>query len=121
VTSVVANGNSFVLGLSGAIPPLQCTTFTFAGTDPSQKLQYQWLPGDVNLDGTANTSDLLTLVLRINDGSANVAGNLARYNIDRSTGAGSQVTTADLLRLVQLLNGVNTTQAFNGATVAACP
>ncbi|HEY3243906.1 MAG TPA: hypothetical protein VGM03_11195 [Phycisphaerae bacterium] len=27
----------------------------------------------------------------------------------------------DLLRLVQTLNGVNTTQVFNGATVAACP
>jgi len=27
----------------------------------------------------------------------------------------------DLLRLIQLLNGVNTTQAFNGAGVASCP
>jgi hypothetical protein len=31
------------------------------------------------------------------------------------------VNTQDLLRLVQLLNGTNATQAFNGATVAPCP
>ncbi len=36
--------------------------------------------------------------------------------------AGSDSTnTQDLLRLVQLLNGVNTTQSFNGAGVTACP
>jgi hypothetical protein len=46
--------------------------------------------------------------------------NLARYNIDGSSGA-SPVNTTDLLRLVQLLNGAQATQVFNGATVAACP
>ncbi|HEY3242770.1 MAG TPA: dockerin type I domain-containing protein [Phycisphaerae bacterium] len=82
-----------------------------------QKLQYQSLPGDVNLDGTSNTVDLLALVTALNNGSANLSDNLARYNIDRMGG----VNTQDLLRLVQLLNGVNTTQVFNGATVAPCP
>jgi hypothetical protein len=72
------------------------------------------------LNGSVNTVDLLWLVQRLNDGTANQAANLARYNVDRSTGA-SPVNTGDLLRLVQLLNGVNTVQPFNGAPVAACP
>jgi hypothetical protein len=59
-------------------------------------------------------------VQRLNDGTANLPGNYARYNLNRS-GESPPVNTADLLRLVQLLNGVNTTQVFNGASVAACP
>jgi hypothetical protein len=111
-----------VLTLSGSIPPGECTTFTFAGTAPDQKLQYQFLPGDVTLDGTSNTQDLLALVMAINSGAANMTSNLPRYNINRSSEAGGVVVnTQDLLRLVQLLNGVNTTQSFNGATVAPCP
>jgi hypothetical protein len=115
-----AGENEYILTLSGVIPPRECTTLTFLGTAPDQKLQYQFLPGDVNLDGTSSTQDLLWLVQRLNDGTANLPQNLARYNINRSAGT-SPVNTQDLLRLVQLLNGVNTTQIFNGATVAACP
>jgi hypothetical protein len=119
-TVVIVNGSGagpYAFRLSAVIPPLQCTTITFPATAPDQKLQYQSLPGDVNLDGTVSTQDLLWLVQRINDGTANQTANLARYNVDRMGG----VNTQDLLRLVQLLNGVNTTQAFNGATVTACP
>jgi hypothetical protein len=121
VTSVVGGGSTWFLTLSAPPPPRECITFQFAGAVPGQWLQYQVLPGDVNLDGSSNTLDLLWLVQRLNDGSANLPSNRARYNIDRSTGAGPQVNTVDLLRLVQLLNGVNTTQAFNGASAAACP
>ncbi|HEY3243362.1 MAG TPA: hypothetical protein VGM03_08425 [Phycisphaerae bacterium] len=118
VTAVSGSGaGPYSISLSGAIPPRQCTTLTFAGTAPGQKLQYQSLPGDVNLDGTSNTVDLLALVTALNNGTANLAGNLARYNVDRMGG----VNTQDLLRLVQLLNGTNATQSFNGATIAACP
>jgi hypothetical protein len=122
VTGVSGSGfGPYDLTLSGVIPPLQCTTFTFAGTNAGQKLQYTSVPGDVDLDAAASTLDLLWLVQRINDGTANLPANLARYNIDRSAGAGPQVNTLDVLRLVQLLNGANTTQAFNGITVAGCP
>ncbi len=121
VTAVTTvNTTTFDLLLSGAIPPGQCTTLTFAGTSAGQKLQYRSLPGNVNLDGLTNTQDFLPLIQALNDGTANNPTNLARYNINRSTGA-SPVNTQDLLRLVQLLNGTNTTQAFNGATIAACP
>jgi hypothetical protein len=115
-----ANPNQFDVFLTGGIPPLSCTTFTFAGTGPGQKLQYRSNPGNVNLDGSSNTQDLLSLVLALNNGSANMAANFARYNVNRSQ-EGTPVNTQDLLRLVQLLNGVNTTQTFAGAAAAACP
>ncbi|HEY3246577.1 MAG TPA: dockerin type I domain-containing protein, partial [Phycisphaerae bacterium] len=73
--------------------------------------------GDVDMNGTANTQDVLALVTAVNNGSANQAANLPRFDIDRS----GAVNTQDFLREVQLLNGTNTTQAFNGATVAPCP
>ncbi|HEY3242460.1 MAG TPA: hypothetical protein VGM03_03835 [Phycisphaerae bacterium] len=121
VTTVTGSGaGPYMISLSAPPPPRECITFTFPGTNAGQKLQYQVLPGDVNLDGTSNTVDLLALVQALNNGSANLIGNLARYNIDRSAG-GSPVNTSDLLRLVQLLNGTQATQVFNGATVAGCP
>jgi len=121
VTNVTGSGlGPYTITLSGPIPVRECTTFTFTGTNAGQKLQYQSLPGDVSMNGVANTQDLLTLVQALNNGDANVAQNIARYNINRSTGT-NPVNTQDLLRLVQLLNGTNTTQSFNGASVAACP
>ncbi|HEY3245212.1 MAG TPA: dockerin type I domain-containing protein [Phycisphaerae bacterium] len=121
VASVAGSGaGPYAIILSGPIPPRECITFTFAGTDGVQQLQYQSLPGDVSLDGVVNTQDLIWLIQRMNDGSANLASNLARYDVNRSTEP-SRVNTLDLLRLVQLLNGTNATQAFNGATVASCP
>jgi hypothetical protein len=116
VTGVVGAGaGPYMISFSQAIPPSHCTTLSFTGTPA--KLQYQSAPGDVSLDGTANTVDLLVLVQRLNDLTANDFGNLARYNVDRMGG----VNTQDLLRVVQLLNGVNTTMVFNGVPVAACP
>ncbi|HEY3243823.1 MAG TPA: hypothetical protein VGM03_10770 [Phycisphaerae bacterium] len=115
-----AGAGPWTITLTAPPPPRECITFNFAGTNAGQRLQYQSLPGDTNLNGNVNTQDLLWLVQRINDGLANQAANLARYNIDRSSGS-SPVNTQDLLRLVQLLNGVNATQVFNGASVAVCP
>ncbi len=119
VTSVAITGvGPIVVTLSSVIPPRECVTLTIDGV--AGQLQYQSLPGDASLDGLTNTQDLLALVQALNNGSANVAANLARYNINRSGGA-NPVNTQDLLRLIQLLNGVLTTQAFNGASVASCP
>jgi DNA-binding beta-propeller fold protein YncE len=121
-TSVTGSGvGPYLITLSGAIPPRECVTLTFAGTNAGQKLQYQSLPGDVSLGGTSNTQDLLALVTALNNGTANQPANRARYNINRSTGGELVVNTQDLLRLVQLLNGTSSPAAYNGATVAACP
>jgi hypothetical protein len=124
VQSVVpgAGANEYLVTLTSAIPPLSCTTISFSGNAAGQKLQYRSSPGNVNLDNFgANTQDLAFLVARINDGTANLPENVARYNVNRSALQPPNVNTQDLLRLVQLLNGVNTTQVFNGAAVAACP
>ncbi len=121
VTGVSGSGaGPYNITLSGPIPPGHCTTLTFAGTAPGTALQYQSQPGNVGMDALTNTQDLLALIQALNNGSANLPGNLARYNVNRSTGV-NPVNTQDLLRLVQLLNGALTTQAFNGASVAACP
>jgi hypothetical protein len=115
VTAVTAvNSATFDISLSAPIPPLRCTTISFAD---GQKLQYRSHPGNVNLDTFSNTQDLLALVQALNNGTANLPVNLARYNVDRM----GMVNTQDLLRIVQLLNGINTTQVFNGTTADACP
>ncbi|HEY3241794.1 MAG TPA: hypothetical protein VGM03_00455, partial [Phycisphaerae bacterium] len=119
VTGVTGAGaGPYMISLSQAIPPSQCTTLQFAATPA--RLQYRYAPGDVNQDGVANTQDLLEEVQRLNDLTANDPANRARYNVNRSL-APDNVNTTDLLRIVQLLNGVNTTQVFNGVPVAACP
>ncbi len=116
VTEVTGSGaGPYLLTLSSPIPPTACTTLTFAGTATGEDLEYQSLPGDNTLNGTTNTQDLLGLILALNNGDA--AANPARYNMNRI----GVVNTQDLLNLVQALNGALTTQAFNGATAAACP
>jgi hypothetical protein len=119
VTAVNNLGPIIEISLSAPIPPTHCTTLALTGPQfaPGQQVQYRSLPGNVSMDNSTNTQDLLALVQALNDGSANMATNLARYNVNRM----GDVNTQDLLRLVQLLNGVNTTQVFNGATAAACP
>ncbi|HEY3242927.1 MAG TPA: hypothetical protein VGM03_06195, partial [Phycisphaerae bacterium] len=120
ITDITGSGlGPYSVSLSAGIPPRECVTLTFPDTPATDKLQYQSLPGDTNLDGVVSTQDLLHLVQRVNDGTAVLPANLARYNIDRS--ADGLVNTQDFLRQIQLLNGTNTTQVFNGATTAACP
>jgi hypothetical protein len=124
ITSITSSGgpNEFLITLSGGMPPLACITFFFSGNAAGQRLHYYSNPGNVNLDSFgATTQDLLFLVQKINDGSANLAENLARFNMNRSAQLPPHVNTQDVLRLVQLLNGVNTTQVFNGTHPAACP
>jgi hypothetical protein len=115
ITGVTATaGNSFAITLSHPIPPLGCTTLTFPD---GERVQYRSHPVDMNLDGFSSTQDLLTLVQAINDGSANLPENLARYNMTRSGG----VNTQDLLEMVQHLNGTNAPQPYNGTQVDICP
>jgi hypothetical protein len=116
VTTV--NPTTFEVNLSGAIPPLNCTTITFPG---GQKLKYLSHPGNVNGDPFSNTIDLLSLVQALNNGSANQPANISKYDVDRSHMGAAPVNTQDLLREVQLLNGTNTNQVYNGTTHAACP
>jgi hypothetical protein len=97
-------------------------TFIFTGNAAGQRLHYYSNPGNLNLDSFGSTTqDVLFLIQNINDGSANLPENLARFNVNRSHLQPPHVNTQDVLRVVQLLNGVNTTQVFNGTHAAACP
>ncbi len=118
VTSVDDMGAAvYEITLDHVIPPGACMTIAFNGSAAGQQLQYQSLPGDVGMDGTVNTADLLALVMAINNGQAALASNLPRYDVNRSGG----VSTQDLLRIIQLLNGVNAPVGMSGMTVATCP
>ncbi len=109
------SGSTYELRLTDAVPPGGCTTFTFTMTEPPLTLRYEYLPGDVNMNGITNTQDLLALVQCLNSPAAGVDQD-ARCDINRNGVANTQ----DLLRLVQLLNGVNSTRAWNGATLVPC-
>ncbi len=117
VTNVAqgSSANEYIVTLSGPIPPKHCTSITF--DDVKKRVQYQVLPGDVDLNGISNTQDLMALNNALNAGIANDPANRARYDIDRNGVA----NTLDLLRLNQLLNGQGTTEIWNQKTVAACP
>ncbi|HEY3241749.1 MAG TPA: hypothetical protein VGM03_00220 [Phycisphaerae bacterium] len=114
--------NEYAISISGGMPPLSCMTFIFTGNAAGQRLHYYSNPGNLNLDSFGSTTqDVLFLIQNINDGSANLPENLARFNVNRSHLQPPHVNTQDVLRVVQLLNGVNTTQVFNGTHAAACP
>ena len=111
VTGVSGSGSGpYQVTLSGPIPTRECTSIRFATGDQAQ---YQYLPGDVDLDGTVKTQDILALIAAMGTGPTP----LSRYDINRD----GAVDDADITRLTQLLNGTNTTEAWNSKTVAACP
>ncbi|HEY3228425.1 MAG TPA: dockerin type I domain-containing protein, partial [Roseiflexaceae bacterium] len=117
VTSVENGTMPNLVHLSGPIPPGGCTTISFTMT--SDVIRYEFLPGDVNQDGTCNTADLSALQNAINNQTANLAANIPRYDIDRTAPSGG-VGSSDLLRVVQLLNGENTTRVWNGVSLVPC-
>jgi len=113
VSSVSGSGaGPYEITLTSPMPPGGCTSIMFAHT--CAMLQYESLPGDVNMGGITNTQDLLAMVQALNNGTA--AANPARYNLNRD----AITNTQDLLRLTQLLNGTLTTQPWNGVALAAC-
>jgi hypothetical protein len=113
VVANISGANPYQIALSGPIPPGHTTVLVFPQASVGQVLMYESLPGDVSMNGTVSSGDLLELLGAMNSGAANLPQNLPRYDIDRS----GSVSTTDLLRLVQLLNGINTSQAWNGATL----
>ncbi|HEY3243754.1 MAG TPA: dockerin type I domain-containing protein [Phycisphaerae bacterium] len=122
ITSVTSlGGNAYQIALDRVIPTRECSTITFnAGNIAGQKVQYQYLPGDVDLNGTTNTGDLSALTRARNNPditTGNPGPNLAHYDINRD----GVIDDADVTRLLQLLNGTNTTEVWNGKTVANCP
>jgi len=104
--------------LSAPPPARECMSLAFLGANVALRLDYQSLPGDVNMNGASTGRDVVDLIVQINAGAAIAA--LPRYDINRD----GVPTAQDVVRLIQLLNGganVTPAEGFNGATVAPCP
>jgi hypothetical protein len=69
-------GSTYVLSLSGPIPPGARTTISFAGTDAT--LVYEYVPGDVSFSGAVDLDDLVAWQAALADGSAELMQNLPR-------------------------------------------
>ncbi len=127
VESVAANGNTYTLTLVRPITPGGWTTITALVEDmtgnplDADGLDMASLPGDANLNGTVNTQDLLGQITGLNQctlaGTCGNAAVLAQYDMNRD----GNTNTQDLLRLVQLLNGTNTQNPWNGVSLPAQP
>ncbi len=73
-----------------------------------------FLPGDVNLDGVSNATDILSLI----DGLNGVTPlPLEQMDINRS----GLASASDILRLIDLLNGASSTQPWLGASLPDRP
>ncbi len=118
---------TYVVTLSGPIPPGAWTTIAANVEDldgnpvVANTVDIGFLPGDVSGQRVTNTGDLLAWIVGLNSCAA--AGNctsravLTQLDINDS---GSPNTT-DLLRIVQLLNGVNTQNPWNGVSLPPQP
>lgn len=76
-----------------------------------------FLPGDVDGNGVSNAGDVAALRNSLSQGGAMTSTLAISADIDRS----GALTTFDLIREVDLLNGANTTRAWNGETLPAKP
>lgn len=75
------------------------------GSNPADRVDVGFLPGDVNLDGTSTPADVLALIDSLN---GQVLLPLEQMDVNRSGIA----EASDVLRLIDLLNGQNSTQAW---------
>jgi hypothetical protein len=98
------------LVLSDPIEPGAWTTVTHLGSGTS--LRVGSLPGDVNGDGSVGPADVDELIYHLEGQDADP---LAPWqcDIDRS----GQCTAADLLRLIDLLNGAEAYATWNGVSL----
>ncbi len=130
-TSVVAvealDGNAYVLALDPPLTPGAWTTFTpsvedLAGNEMTAVgIDLGFLPADVGRSLSANTQDLLACILGINAcataGTCTAPDVSAQYDLNRN----GVVEPQALLRGVQLLNGVNSQNAWNAVPLPPQP
>lgn len=83
---------------------------------PAQsKVCLGYLPGDINNDGFANSSDILELINQLN--VVHFPYPIWQTDINRSGITGS----ADILREIDLLNGADAFELWSGTTLPDCP
>ena len=96
------------------LAPAAWTTLTHLGSTTTACLGF--LPGDVNGDGVSTPADVLAMLACL-DGTAAQACELPTVDTDRS----GEFEPADLLRVVDLLNGAGEFAVWNGATLGTSP
>jgi hypothetical protein len=115
-------GTSWEIRLDKRIPPGHRTRFVISDeadaaavgqVGASTTIEYGFPPADVNADSVANTQDLLAWLTAVHTGTADVL----HEDINRD----NAVNTLDLLRMVHLLNGLNTSQPWNGVSLPNWP
>ena len=109
ITSAIPSGNTITLQLDTFIPPGKWTIFTHQDKTPSST-RVGYLAGDVSGDGQTNPLDILTLVDALN---GVVILSPQRTDINRST----KVNASDLLREIELLEGVGVFEVWNGRSL----
>lgn len=108
------DAKTFELDLNGPVAPGAWTVLTHVPSGTTACLGF--LPGDVDGTGTANASDVATLI----EALSGVGGGerpLFATDIDRSGSAGP----ADITMLIDLLNGAGAFDPWNGVSIGASP
>ncbi|MCO6438447.1 MAG: hypothetical protein J5J06_15260 [Phycisphaerae bacterium] len=111
ITNVSGVGNVATLTFSAPIPTNQWTCVTHSGTD----VCFGYLPGDVDGNRTASETDVTALI-------ASLDGTTPRPDYATDINRSGAPTVADITRLIDVLNGGNTYNAWKGQGISiACP
>lgn len=114
VDSLISNGNTVALMLSGYISPGAWTRFVHNASGTGTVLGY--LPADVDGDGTAGSLDIQRLI----DGLTGIVDPpLAIWQCD--VARSDRCASLDLLRVIDLLNGAGAFDSWNGVSLGPVP
>ncbi len=128
ITSVAPGpGGAYALTLDRPITPGAWTTIianvqdTAGNPAADNAMDLGFLPGDVSGDLLTNTQDLLATITGLNACAA--AASCASIDVlpELDLNRNGIANTQDLLRLIQLLNGVNTQNPWNGVSLPPQP
>jgi hypothetical protein len=113
VISFGPDGILITARLNRPITPGEWTCLTYLPRDETACLGF--LPGDVNGDRTTSATDILAIINNINGLPPTLR--LTQCDIDRSV----DCNAADILRLIDLLNGASAFDPWLGRSLPPCP
>ena len=116
-TDFFALGAEGLLVLDRPIDPRAWTRIAMATGRPDDRVRLGFLPGDASASGATNTTDILYLIDHVNVVLGGGTVDAHRSDIDRS----GTVSLADILRLIDLINGSDPFDAYLGATLPSLP
>jgi len=118
VASVVPAGNTATVVFNRPIDPKAWTALTLVGGDPTDRIRLGYLPADADGSRMSNANDIVQVINQINAVFGGATPVLHQSDINRS----GTVTVADMLTLINLLNGVSPyPEAYFNAQLPALP